>query len=130
MGEQEAARISVSRDALRADLAEMELRLRVYFDDQLRHKQDSAPFIELALKVDALDRGDFSEVHRRALTEFIESTQRVRQDRGWTARERIIGVVAIIVAVVSLGLSLYVGLAAAGRAATDPTPVTTTEGQP
>lgn len=117
---EEPARLTVSREALRADLAEMELRLRIYFDEQLKHKADAAPVAELALKLDALDRGDFTQVHRRALTEFVESVTQRRIDRGWTARERIFGAVAILVAVLSLVFSVYTGVTAAGAAGQQP----------
>lgn len=109
---EDPTRITVSRDALRADLAEMELRLRFYFDEQLKHKADSAPVIELMRKVDALDRGDFTDVHRRALAEFIEEHTIVQQGATWTRRERLIAVLSVCATITSLMLS--VGLALHG----------------
>lgn len=118
---EEPTRITVSRDALRADLAEMELRLRVYFDSQLVHKADAGMVAELALRVDGLDRGDFTDVHRRALTDFVEGVTQQRIDRGWTARERLLGVVSIAIAVLAFGLSVYTGLKSAHSAGAPPT---------
>lgn len=110
MSDESPSRISVSRDALRAELAEMELRLRFYFDDQLRHKADSGPVVELALKVDALDRGDFTDVHRRALTEFVEGLTAARTDRAWTGKERLMAVLSTTVTLAALLLSVLVAL--------------------
>lgn len=98
-------RITVSRDALRADLAEMELRLRLYFDERLNHKADTGALAELALKFDRLDRGEFTEAHRRALDEFVDRRLDVRADAGWTRRERWAGIAATLIGVVSLALA-------------------------
>lgn len=102
------SRITVSRDALRADLAEMELRLRLYFDDQLRHKADAGPVYELIAKVDALDRGDFTESHRRALVELITAQTAERQAAAWSWRERAMAVVSAAVTLASLLLALVI----------------------
>ena len=100
-------RVTVSRDALRADLAEMELRLRVYFDSQLQHKADAGTVTELTLKLDKLDRGEWTEVHRRALEELIKGQERKESDKSWTSRERTIGVLVVIMTLVSLVASLW-----------------------
>lgn len=122
-------RISVSHSLLRAELAEMELRLRIYFDEQLKHKADAAPFLVLSAKVEALDRGDFTPVHRRALIELIEQQGAVATDKQWTSRERIFGAIAVLVAVVSFAFTVYVATAAASPDTPAPTPtVSTTEG--
>ena len=102
---EEPARITVSRDALRADLAEMELRLRVYFDEQLRHKADSGEFAKLALRVDQMDRGEFTDVHRRALVDLIEAQSQEREDRSWTFKQRVGGFITAVTAVGTLILS-------------------------
>jgi len=114
MEESGTSRITVSRDALRADLAEMELRLRVYFDEQLKHKADAGHVAEMALKLDSLDRGDFSPVHERALQEFVEGVIDKQLDRSWSRRERGMAVMSAFIAVVtfliSTGLALHGGL--------------------
>lgn len=107
------ARISVSESTLRAALAEMELRLRIYFDDQLKHKADAAPFIELYARVDALDRGDFTKVHRRALIELIEEQGVTQAEKTWTGRERVFGAIAVLIAILSFAFTVYVATASA-----------------
>jgi hypothetical protein len=103
---EEPSRITVSRDALRADLAEMELRLRLYFDERLNHKADSGALAEYALRLDKLDRGEFTDVHRRALEEFVDDHLRDRADRGWSRRERWFGVISIAGTIAMLLLSI------------------------
>lgn len=107
----EPSRITVSRDALRADLAEMELRLRVYFDEQLRHKADNGTFMELALKVDALDRGDFTPVHRRALEELVEEKLAGNAATAWSGKQKVMAAVSFGTALVwtSLSFILVIG---------------------
>jgi hypothetical protein len=105
--------ITVSRSDLRADLAEMELRLRIYFDDQLKNKADRADVLENTGILRAINRGEFSPAHERAVEEIVVTTLAEKSDKGWTARERIFMVVGILVAVISLALSAYVSLAAA-----------------
>lgn len=117
-------RVTVSRDALRADLAEMELRLRVYFDDQLKHKADSATVSELALKMDKLDRGEWTEVHRRALEELIKGQERRESDKSWTSRERTFGVAVVIMTLISLVASLWFSTHSASAQTQSSTPIT------
>jgi hypothetical protein len=84
--------VTVSREALRADLAEMELRLRIYFDDQLKHKADVGAFTDVALRFDRLDRGEWTDTHRRALVDLIENITQGESDRSWSRRERVMGI--------------------------------------
>jgi len=100
-------RITVSRDALRADLAEMELRLRVYFDEQLKHKADSAQVDANTRQLQDLRRGDFSPAFRRTVEEIAIDAITERTDAGWTSRQRTIAVVAIFVAIFSLLTTIY-----------------------
>jgi len=100
-------RITVSRDALRADLAEMELRLRVYFDEQLKHKADASTVAANSQQLQDLRRGDFSPAFRRTIEEIAIDAMNERTDAGWTSRQRLIAVVAICVAVLSLLTTLY-----------------------
>ena len=120
MADGEGQRISVSESTLRAALAEMELRLRVYFDEQLKHKAEKGDVAILAQSVNALDRGDFTPVHERALTDFIDNHLSQQADRGWTARERRLGVVAILLTVLMFASSIYFGVRAASVHAAPP----------
>lgn len=103
----EGARLTLSEERLHRALAEMELRLRIYFDDQLKHKADTTPVLELQSDVRALNRGDWPPAFRRALAEFVEEQGVVSSDRAWTARERIMGAFAVLLSVIALVSSLY-----------------------
>lgn len=105
MADDQPSRITVSRDALRADLAEMELRLRLYFDDQLRYKADRGAFLDVALKLDQLDRGDWTPVHKRALVELIEEQTAMRGDREWTRLQRVGSLLGILTGTAAFVLS-------------------------
>jgi hypothetical protein len=100
------SRISVSRDALRAELSEMELRLRIYFDDQLKHKADSAMVLEFALKFVSLVRGVFSVVLKRALESLVDDHLGERAATTWTRRERVLASLSGMVALSMLTLSV------------------------
>lgn len=108
-------RISVSRDALRAELAEMELRLRIFLGEQLAHKADASQVRENTSSLRAINRGEFSPAHKLAIEAIISQQATAKTDLGWTTRERFIGVVALFIAVLGLALSTYVGLAAASN---------------
>ncbi len=100
--------ITVSRADLRADLAEMELRLRIYFDDQLKHKADIAQVIEHGLLLDRLGRGEFTAAQTNSIEAIIAGTLTERTDRGWTTRERWFGILTIFVALGSFLLAILV----------------------
>jgi hypothetical protein len=99
--------VTVSRDALRADLAEMELRLRLYFDEQLKHKADTATVIEHSLALDRFAKGDFTTAQTLAIEEIIDQSFSERVARGWTTRERWFGVLTVLVVVLSFLLALH-----------------------
>jgi hypothetical protein len=102
-------RITVSRDALRADLAEMELRLRVYFDEQLRHKADAATVATNTLLLGQFSRGEFTPAQVASIQTIAEKAMDERTGRSWTARERATGIAALLVMVLSLAASIYFG---------------------
>lgn len=79
----------LNRDALRAELAEMELRLRIYFDDQLKHKADGASVISLELAMDKLERGDFTDAQARAIDGRVNAILGARGERAWTRRDQV-----------------------------------------
>lgn len=107
-------RITLSEERLQKNLAEMELRLRIYFDARLEdirnQKANQTDFAQLALKVDALDRGDFTDVHRRALSEFIETHGAREEGRVWTRNERWFGAIGVLIAVLMACVSIYFGM--------------------
>lgn len=81
--------ITVSRSDLRAELAEMELRLYTRIDDALRHKADATVVLPLLTRLDALERGDMPPSLARAVDERIKSADTVRVEAGWTRHQRI-----------------------------------------
>lgn len=103
-------RISLSEARLEAALAAMELRLRVYFDEQLKNKAAATDLLVLKAQVDALDRGDFTEVHRRALTEFINEHRAEREGQVWTRNERWFGAIAVFLSALAVAASIFFGI--------------------
>lgn len=96
MSDDTPSRISVSRDALRAELAEMELRLRIYFDEQLKHKASSVALAELALKVSAHERGEFTPAWKEAVRSIAEEEARTRSADSWLPKGRVATVMAAV----------------------------------
>jgi hypothetical protein len=102
----EPNRISVSRDALRADLAELELRIRTYIDAVLATKADRAAFAEVALMVDRLNRAEFNDAQRRYIEDAVDVAVDDRIEHGWTRRERAIASIASLAAVGTMAASV------------------------
>lgn len=127
MPESGDARISLSEAKLDAALVKMELRLRIYFDEQLKGKADTAAVVILQSEMAAMQRGDFSPAFRRSLVEVVEQQGVSAADRTWTRRERAFGAVGAFVAVIALMASLYFGIQAAASATGD-VPPTSIEG--
>lgn len=103
-------RISVSRDALRAELAEMELRLRIYFDEQLKHKASAAEFAEMHLRFIARERGEFTDAQISAIRGLAHEAARVRSDAEWTPRQRLFGAASALACVGMFVLSTILAL--------------------
>jgi hypothetical protein len=103
-------RLSLSEERLRLALSELELRLRVYFDEQLAHKADKATMIRIEHEVEALDRGDFTKVHQRALRDFILTTLAEGGADKWRRWQRVMAVCAILIAACSFILTAVVTL--------------------
>lgn len=138
-------RISISHATLRAELAELELRLTKALAQAVGAKADLSLVTSLELRVGALEReavrqddplrrqvsaltrGEFPAAVERTVEDMIESTLVAHTDKGWTARERVFGVLAIIVAVLSLALATYV---ASSQAQTTNTPTSTIQEAP
>lgn len=110
----ETPRISVSRDALRADLAEMELRLRVYFDERLAAKANQADLSELLLRQAARERGELTPAQRIAIEEIARDTARDKAAEGWSQKERFMAVLSAAVTVGMLILSVAVATSGGG----------------
>lgn len=111
MGEQNdqsPKRLSISEEVLKLQLSEMELRLRIFFSEQLGKKADDVDVRMLAAKVDALDRGDFTPVHARALSEFIKKEAASATAGAWTKRERLVMVIGVVLTLLMFSLNLYV----------------------
>lgn len=125
-------RISISHATLRAELAELELRLATRITEGLSQKADVSHVTSLELRLATLERdavrqddplrrrmselarGELPVAVRSATNDLIEAALVAHTDKGWTARERAFGVIAIIVAVLSLALATYVASANAG----------------
>lgn len=125
---EDASRISVSRDALRADLAEMELRLRIFLEDQLRQKADAATVAENSRLLLAFGRGEFTPAQQASIRVLAAAQTTADQDKGWTRKQRIGGLIAITVTVLSFLTSVSLGLTTLLRESAPAAPaVTTTE---
>jgi hypothetical protein len=139
MANDEPNRINVSRDALRADLAEMELRLRTWIDTQLNTKADSTALVALNQKVAdlnakavmrdgplmqdirryesdmrSLSEGNFTDAQKRALQLLMDANLKDHTDSGWTMRQRYIAVAALFVSIAAIIASIYLALHYAG----------------
>ncbi len=106
--DESAKPITISRADLRADLAEMELRLRIYFDDQLKKKADTGIVAEHAIALEKLGKGEFNAAQTNAIEVILTGTLTERTDRGWTTRERWFGILTIFVALGSFLLAILV----------------------
>lgn len=110
-------RISVSEDTLARHLAEMELRLRIYFDEQLRHKADSHDLLELARRIVILeqarvarDRGDFTDAQLLTLDQRVKYLATANSTEEWTSRGRAIAVLSVSIAVMMFILSAFLAI--------------------
>ena len=135
MAAEEPSRITISRDALRADLAEMELRLRTWIGGQLEQKANVTDLArlqnqvtEIAAKVvyregplmddirayeenmRSFSRGDFTDAQKRAFNQIIDANLKEHTDTGWTMRQRYIAVAALLVSVVAVISSIYLAV--------------------
>lgn len=115
--------ITVSRDALRADLAEMELRLRVWIGEQLSEKADAAALLALEARValtEALSAkfaaGDFTPAQDRAFAQLMDENLRAHTDSGWTQRQRWIAVAALIISILAVATSIFMAVRLAHHA--------------
>ena len=104
--------ITVSRDALRADLLEMELRLRTYFDTALALKASQLHMDDVESRLKEQEIGEFTEAQTLKIADIVDKILTLRARAGFTARERKIALFGILFAGVSTLTSLF--LAARG----------------
>lgn len=96
---EEPRTITVSRDALRADLLGLELRLKDWMSAELALKANAAVVDKMSSDIGKIKEGEFTHAQKMAMVQ-IYTEQAAKADKtGWSRRERWI-------ALVSLGLSL------------------------
>lgn len=116
-------RVSISREVLRAELAEMELRLRIWISAELEEKASAVELAELkgefAAKAawadglmplrdnyikqleqvvawrDSAQAGRFTEAQQAAIAMTAKNVLQQHENAGWTKRERMFAFVAI-----------------------------------
>lgn len=100
--------VTVSRDALRADLLQTELRLREYLDAKLAFKAEASHVNALEKQYAELAQGILPAGLSLKVESLIEAAMQARVSRHWFLRSNRAGV---LVATCAL-LSLSVGIAA------------------
>ena len=92
---EDSGRVSVSRDALRADLGDMRDELKDYIKGELDKKADSKTVDQLAQSMTLLAdshrklmEGELNRAQRAAVQEQIDETLDARQEKGWSSKER------------------------------------------
>lgn len=113
-------RLSISEETLRLQLAELELRLRIFFAEQLERKANASDMAANLTRLDALERGDFTPAFQRSLHAQVVQEAADSSGTMWTKRERMIMVVGAVVTVLMLSLNAYVVYSASAIPATSP----------
>ncbi len=97
----------VTRDALRADLAEMKDELKTLFRDELKEKADVGEVARLATSVQHVvdwrmkaESGEFTAAQLMALDQRLAARDRSREDGTWSRRERRFAFASVVTAVV------------------------------
>ncbi len=113
MNDDTPARISVSRDAMRADMAELELRLQSFIRAELAAKADKSDLVALAARLavlesqrEARDQGILTNAQNAAIDARIVAIDAQAADRAWSWKERSLAVLSGLVTVATLVLSL------------------------
>jgi hypothetical protein len=114
---EETGRITVSRDALRADMAELELRLQAFIRRELSAKADAADVIALRREVEALevqqrerDQGKLTDAQLRVIDSRITEKFKAQSETAWTWKERTLAVLSACVTIATLALSIVLAL--------------------
>lgn len=110
----ETGRISVSRDALRADLAEMELRLRTYFDERISHTASAESVRDVSHRLGSLERGEFNEAQTRTIRATVETVLSEESAAAWSPKERLLAMLSTSVALAMLVLSVILAIHGGG----------------
>lgn len=121
--EHKPMRLSISEETLRLQLAELELRLRIFFAEQLEKKANAVDVAANTARLDALERGDFTPAFQRSLHEEVVKEAMESSGTVWTKRERMVMVIGLIVTVIMLSLNAYVVY----NTTDSPTPATVTK---
>lgn len=110
MGELEhpPRRLSISEETLRLQLAELELRLRIFFAEQLEKKASADEVRDGIKRITALESGDLTPAMRRSVIELVSDEGTKSDSASWTRRERFVMVVGLSVTLLMLLLSAYV----------------------
>lgn len=101
-------RLSISEETLRLQLAELELRLRIFFAEQLEKKANAIDVAANSARLDALERGDFTPAFTRAVHEQVVAEAFSSSGTVWTRRERMVMVIGLVVTIIMLSLNAYV----------------------
>lgn len=111
----------ISRDALRADLAEMELRLRIFIEAELHKKADHHDMLEISARVRELenlrrarDRGELTPALERQVRALARTEADSETAREWTGRERFLAVISVCTAAAMLLLSILLAIHGGG----------------
>lgn len=102
-------RVSVSRDALRADLLDLELRLTRSISAELAVKADQSSVDRLAGSLNQVvewrlkaERGEFTRAQEQEVVTIVQNTIRERGKEAWSATSRRLTVLGATVAVLGL----------------------------
>lgn len=102
----EGERITVSQSTLRAELAEMELRLRVWIASELDKKATGAEVSDIRTRVSALELSLTDPRIREMINSQITTSRETRDKEKWTPRERLIAVFLAILSTSTFVASL------------------------
>ena len=101
--------ISVSRDALRADLAEMELRLRQFIQTEIDKKASISELETIRKEIEGIKKntfsGDFSPAQILAIKDIIEKGDAAQQKNNWGRKDRLIQILTVIAVTISMVFS-------------------------
>ena len=104
MAEESNGRITVSRDALRADLSDLKNELKDYISTQLERKADTSEVRSMSEAVRSLtdwsiraQRGEFTEAQKNTVERWMDKTYTERAKDSWKGWERKLAVSGVFV---------------------------------
>ena len=95
---------------VREMLDRMDRKIDALSNDVQTLKTSAVSAIALQAQAAALERGDFSPSHRRAILELINDTEDDRQTTRWSRREQVMAIATGSVTAISLVLSIVIAL--------------------